>query len=54
MDPTKFLGIGLGIILVANLFFMIFGLISPLWFFIVAGLIGLVAYKGIPYMKKKK
>lgn len=53
MKPIKFLSISLIIILIINLVFLAMGLIGPFSFFAVLAVAGLIAFKGIPYIKKK-
>ena len=53
MKPVKFLAIGLTLVLIVNMILVALGIIGTLSFFIVLIVIGIVAFKGIPYIKKK-
>jgi len=53
VTPITFLAYFLIFIIILNLIFLIVGWINPFWFFMIAIVVGLIAYKGIPWMRKR-
>jgi hypothetical protein len=53
MNPVKFLSMAMIVILVINLIFLAIGWIDTLWFFVVLIVIGVIAFKGLPYIRKR-
>ena len=54
MQYIKILAVVLAVLMVLNFVLFVFQVLSPLTFWILAGIIGIIAYKGIPWLKAQK
>ena len=51
MQYIKIIAVVIAVLMVVNFVFLIFQLVSPLTFWVLTAIFGLVAYKGIPWLK---
>jgi hypothetical protein len=49
---TEVIALALIVILIGNIVLLALGRMPVLWFFIILGLCALMAYKGIPYLRR--